>query len=682
MSAFTFGGISTSSKKHALKLDIIQDSRLLDRSNSVAPYDFIPVVLVDERYEEYPLKAIETFLRDCGMHKFKILSTLNCKISKDQIKNDQKEGVISFYKSNCSDFESYIPKGAPIITSGAALYSLLKEDDIYPNHVQQIIFGKSNFLFSKDWTAENCHYVYPIESFRDIFAKGFNKPVDSYKTKLAQIQINNVIKNGGKPIPRYPKLKKIFIESPEEFDELFYKPNKDKRGNVAWDLETSGFDFLNDRIGCITLSFDGITGYYIPWKYVNKPKLNEILSNNRQIQANGKFDCKFLWRNGIPAARIDEDVITLGHVLDETRSNSLKALAFYYSEFGGYERPLDNYQKKVKVDNYLDIDESILREYAIMDAIVTYRVWVNMMKHVRELDKKYPNEHGINTGLESYYYTRRIPANNLYAGMEYRGCYVDKKRLDTLREDMYKYIEDLRVQLAEAFEVPVDFDWGSPSKVGRLIEKKGWEDLGRNESGEYQVSDFQIKRWSKDHPEVKLLKEYKSMNVMVNTFVGDLEGTKGWSQYLKYHPEDDTYRIHADYYPMSTDSGRTRCQRPNLQNTPTRGKYAKAIKRCLVTPNDDNYYMVTVDYSSLQMRLATLDSGDKHLTEVFNRENADVHSLTGWLVFAKEKTFDVMTVEVEQDGKTYKFLGGQQVMTQRGYVLARDLQEDDELIVA
>ena len=89
--------------------------------------------------------------------------------------------------------------------------------------------------------------------------------------------------------------------------------------------------------------------------------------------------------------------------------------------------------------------------------------------------------------------------------------------------------------------------------------------------------------------------------------------------------------------------------------------------------------MVTVDYSSLQMRLATIDSKDPHLTEVFNRENADVHSLTGWLVFAKEKTFDVMTVEVEQDGKTYTFLGGQQVMTQRGYVLARDLQEDDEL---
>lgn len=678
---FSFGNINASSKKHVLKLDIIQNSVLLDRSNAFASYDFLPVILVDERYEDIPIKAIEEFLKNLGIPKFLLLSVLNCSIQKNSIKAEQKEGIISFYMNNCSDFEKHIPKGAPIITSGAALYSLLKEDDIYPNHVQQIIFGKSCFLFSKDLTSENCHMVYPIESFRDIFAKGFKKPVDSYKTKLAQIQLNKVLKYGGKPIPRYPKLKKIFITSKEEFNEIFYEPNKDKRAYVAWDLETGGFNFLKDRIGCITLSFDGITGYYIPWKYVDKDKLREILKNNKQILANGKFDCKFLWANGIPEARIDEDVITLGHVLDETRSNSLKALAFYYSEFGGYERPLDIYKKRVKVDSYLDIDEDILKEYAIMDAIVTYRIWVNMMKHVRELDKKYPNEHGINTGLESYYYTRRIPANNLYAGIEYRGIYVDKDRLDNLRIEMQDYINSLKAQLAEAFGVSVDFDWGSSAKLGRLLEKKGWEELGRNESGEYQVSEFQIKRWSKDHPEAKLLKELKSMNVMINAFVGDVKGTKGWSQYLTYHPEDDSWRMHPDYFPMGTDSGRTRCQKPNMQNTPTRGKYAKAIKRCLKTPNDNDYYMVTVDYSSLQMRLATIDSKDKHLTEVFNRDNADVHSLTGWLVFAKEKTFDVMTVEVEQDGKTYKFLGGQQVMTQRGYVLARDLQEDDEIKV-
>ena len=150
-------------------------------------------------------------------------------------------------------------------------------------------------------TTEKGHWIYPIDSFRDIFARGFKDPVDSYKTKLAQIKISSLVQNGAKPIPRYPKLIKHKIETSEQFIKEFYEPNKDKRGELlAWDLETSGLSFLKDRIGCITLSYNGTEGFYIPWKIVeendNKLKLREILKNSRQVLANGKFDVKYLWR--------------------------------------------------------------------------------------------------------------------------------------------------------------------------------------------------------------------------------------------------------------------------------------------------------------------------------------------------------------------------------------------------
>lgn len=691
MSGFSFGGISVNSKKHTLKLNIIDNPLLLDRSDSFATYNKVPVVLVDEPYEELQLQAIEKFLKHCGLHKFKIVCAINCKITKDNIQKDQKEGVISFYESNCSDFDKYISKQAPIITVGSAIYSLLKEDDIYPNYCHQVIFGKSNFLYSKDLTFENAHQVYPMESFNEIFARGWKKEVDSFKTKLAQLQISTVVKNADKIPSRFPKLNKVFINSKEEFYDLFYEPNKDRTGEMAWDLETGGLDFTKDAIGCITVSFDGITGYYIPWKYVDKEKMNKLFGQTRSVTANGKYDIKYCWREGLNNARVDEDVCTLGHTLDETRSNSLKTLAFFYSEFGGYERPLDVYKKKVKIDSYLDIDEDILKEYAVMDAIVTFRVWKNMMAHMRDLDKKYPSEINGYTSLETYYYTRRIPANNMYAKLEYKGVYVDKERLDNLRIEMQKDIDNLKAELNKTFGIKTsstggwgdssqDFDWSSSQKVGKLLESKGWEDLGRTESGEYQVSDFQIKRWSKDHPEAKMIKELKSLLVMMNAFVGDVEGTKGWSQYLRYHPEDDSWRMHPDFFAMGTDSGRSRCQKPNMQNTPTRGKYAKAIKRCIITPDDNDYYMVTVDYSALQMRLATIDSQDKALTQVFQSPEADAHSMTAFVTFFKGKEIDVTEVEVEQDGVTYHFLGGEQVWTQRGYVFACDLQEDDTLI--
>ena len=697
-SDFSFGNINVNSRKHALRLDLATDALLSDRSDVQADYDFIPIILADEQYSKENLVAIEKFLKQSGLTRYILLSSINCKITKDAVKDEQKTGIIEFYETNKSNFEKYFPKNAPILTVGPALYSLLMEDDIYPSHVQQIIFGKTNFWFSKDQTAEKGHYVFPIESFRDIIETKkipdktkkpgpdgkyptidtgiLQDPRDSYKTKLARIQIASLIKLGNRPPIRYPKLNKIFIESAEEFDKLFYEPNKDKKNEIlAWDLETSGFSFLKDKIGCITLSFDGKTGYYIPWRYVDKKKLGEILKNNKQLGANLKFDVKYLWANGVPEATIDEDVLLMAHTLDETRANSLKAMAFFYSEYGGYERKLDLYKKQTKVDNYLHIPEEILREYAIMDAIVTRRVYDNMLRHMRELDKKYPNEFSPDT-LEDYYRYRRVPTAEMYARLEYRGIYINKEKLDALRKEMNAYVDDIKKQLCEAFKVNKDFDWSSSQNLGKLLESRHWENLGTVKAGTYQTSDDQLARWAKTHPEAKLLQSLRSITTLLNTFVGDDEGTKGWTQYLTYHPEDNSWRMHCDYFPMGTESGRTRCQKPNLQNIPTRGKFTKEIKGCICTCDDDNYLLATVDYSSLQMRLAAIDASYRdNLWYAFQEKGVDIHSQTAHGVFFPGKAMDVEIIETES-GK--KYLGGEEVFIEgKGNVFARDLTEED-----
>lgn len=387
--------------------------------------------------------------------------------------------------------------------------------------------------------------------------------------------------------------------------------------------------------------------------------------------------------SNVPAAHIDEDVLLLAHTLDETRSNSLKAMAFFYSEYGGYERPLDIYKKKVNVDNYLDIPEYILRDYAIMDAIVTRRVFTNMMNHLKLIDEKYPNEKVPENTLEKYYRYRRVPVASMYSNIEYEGVYVRKDKLDALRIQMEDYIKSLKKQLSDAFNVSPNFDWGSNDKVGKLLELRGWEDLGRTKAGTFMVGKKQLARWIKIHPEAAILKEFGSVTTLVDSFVGDREGTKGWSQYLIHHDGDaeNVWRMHPDYFPMGTESGRTRCTKPNMQNVPTRGKFTKEIKQCLCTPDDDEYYMVTVDYSSLQMRLAAIDCQDVNLTKALSSPDADVHSMTAYLTFAQDKEYDVETITVEDENGTHVFLGGQKVLTKnRGEIFAHELNEEDELL--
>lgn len=678
---FSFGNIKVNQKKSAVGLQLTDRTVLADTSLNLGTD---VNVLVDYLYPQETINVLMDWLRYQGLLNCKVIYVLNCIASRAQA---EKDGIIKFYRQNKVDLYAHMIPKAPVITVGPALYSLLCEDDIYPSHTEQAIFGKTNFFFSKDLTTANGHWVHPIASLEDMMdnsdslEKGNPRIRDCYKAKLAEAQFTLLANNPFKPIYRYPKLNKIFIESKEDFDERFYLPNKDRHDEVlAWDIETSSFDFLTGEIGCITLSFDGNTGYYIPWKYVDKKKLGEVLKNNRQCGANLKFDIRWLWANGVPEARIDEDVILGGHTLDETRRNSLKALAYYYSEYGGYERDLDAYKEKVKVDNYLHIPEELLREYAVMDAIVTRRVWTNLMAHMRELDARYPNEFSED-GLVEYYYLRRIPAANMYARFEYNGCYVDKKKLDSLRNDMKEFLVNKKKELSKAFGVSENFDWGSQQELGKLLEKAGWEDLGRTEAGTYKTADFQLHRWEKIHPESLMIQDMRSVSVLLNSFVGDDEGTKGWSQYLKYHPEDDSYRMHASYQAMMTDGGRTKCSNPNMQNTPTRGLFAKEIKSCIATPNDDEYYMVTVDYAALQGRIAAMDYDVEDSLKAVFRQNGDFHSRTAHVCFCSNgKTFDVMDVEVEQDGQIYHFLGEERVQTQRGEIFAKDLQEDDTII--
>lgn len=398
---------------------------------------------------------------------------------------------------------------------------------------------------------------------------------------------------------------------------------------------------------------------------------------------------------------LNEDIVQLGHTMDETRSNSLKSLAFFYSIYGGYERPLDLYKEKMGGNkiNYLEIPEDILKNYAIEDSIVTYICFTNMLNHCRDLDTKYPNEFSEH-GMEYYYRTFKIPAENMYARIEYEGVYIDKEDLDDVRRDIKKAIQELKDELCEKFQVDKDFQWESGQKLGKLLEEKGWEDWGRVKSGELATGDFQISRWKKTHPEAKILEQLKSFNTLLNTFIGDeiknsymaewmgtYDGNedldKGWTQYIQFHEEDGTWRMHPHFLSMMADSGRSRCTAPNMQQTPTRGAFSKEIKSCLKTPNDEDFYLATADYSSLQCRLACIDIRDTNdpLYHILQEgAGVDLHSQTSYNTFFAGKEVDIDIITVEQDGKTYEFLGGQTIMTDHGEKFAINLTEEDTLI--
>ena len=679
-SGFSFGGINVASKKAVLNIKTIDEIVLLDHSEKRSDYPFPVVVLADQIYSPRKLSMITAFLNSAGLSSFKIVSALNCIPRADIVK---KEGLINFYSTNRSDFKSEIPDGAVIVTLGPALYSLTRSDDVYPIYCKNFLSSKLSIFFEG-------HHVFPLESMDSVFADGYTQgPVDSFVTKIMLFQLKHLVSSHKNFQPRIPKINLVDVTTPKMAQELLQSWGYVEDQLICVDLETSSLDFMLGEIGCVTITLDGVTGYFFPWKFFEdsphlKKILNDFLGRNRCLGANLKFDLKFLWRFGVPDIRVAEDIVQMGHTLDEQRSNSLKTLAYFYTPWGGYDYDLEAYLKKTGIDNYLEIPHDILFPYATMDVIVTWHVYHSMLNHMRELDRSVFKENPKKTHhtLESFYSEKRMPSSNLYAKMEFKGVYIDVDKLSENRSKVIGYIEDLKVKMGEAMKVPPHFDWGSPKKLGLLLEELGWEDLGRNASGEYQCSDFQLERWARYHDGAKLIQDYRTAKVILNTFLGDKKGSKGWTQYLRYHEEDDSWRMHAQFNVMGTETGRSRCSNPNLQNVPTAVAFSKEVKECVSVPDKEDYYLVTLDYSALQMRLAAADSMDPALCKAFmNKETSDVHSLTGYGVFVTGKKWDIEIVEVEDDHGKYKFLGGQIIETEnRGEIFAKDLKEDDVLV--
>ena len=309
-----FGSIDPKAHPSALKYTPIEDCLLVDKGDAPSDSDCVVQFIVDECYTPAKLKAFCRYVEMKGISRYRVFCAIKYNINKAKIAKTKQakrkaieegedgdslisQGIIEFYTNHQSDFYDRLLPNNPVVTFGPALYAVTRTDDIYPIHMHQIIFGKHSFWYSRGLDGKG-NFLYPCEALDVLFgdAPTWARPIDSFKTQLFNLQLRTALSDGKKGM-RFPKLTKHFINSEEEFDRIFYEPNKDRKGDtMAWDLETSSLDHVTGTIGCITISFDGITGYYIPWKYVDTEKLDRIMENNIQIGANLKFDLKFVWK--------------------------------------------------------------------------------------------------------------------------------------------------------------------------------------------------------------------------------------------------------------------------------------------------------------------------------------------------------------------------------------------------
>ena len=336
-------------------------------------------------------------------------------------------------------------------------------------------------------------------------------------------------------------------------------------------------------------------------------KLKPIIENPniKKIGFDAKSDYHLLLNNGYTLKGLEYDVLLASYVKDPNRKHTLEAQALDFLN----HIIMSNENEMGKCD----------------EAYTIFRLYEYWQKNLDEREQKIVNE------IE-------IPLTLVLAKMEHTGVAIDceyLKELSSYMTEKLAELEDLIYQLAgEPFNI------NSPKQVAEVLfdklELKTKKKKSRSTSAEVLeelAQEYEICEYILQHRKFAKLKS--TYTDALPTLISKKDG-----------------RIHTTYNQALTVTGRLSSSNPNLQNIPIRSEEGNKIRSAFCAMDKENSFILSADYSQIELRLLAHVSGDEHLIHAFT-SGEDVHAMTAAKVFGVE--LKDVTKEMRRRAKAVNF---------------------------
>jgi len=216
-----------------------------------------------------------------------------------------------------------------------------------------------------------------------------------------------------------------------------------------------------------------------------------------------------------------------------------------------------------------------------------------------------------------------IPFSKVLGDMETLGLRVDTNALLEYESNLLDELESLEKEIY--MMVGHSFNILSPKQLGVvLFEELGLKSYKKTKTG-YSTDAETLEYLKNMHPIINPILRYRMLSKLEGTYV---IGVKNAISELRDN------HIHTIYKQALTDTGRLSSTEPNLQNLPIRNKEASEFRKIFI--GEDNSYLMSSDYSQIELRVLAHLSKDPNLTKAFiNKE--DIHEATAKAIFKKEE---------------------------------------------
>lgn len=408
----------------------------------------------------------------------------------------------------------------------------------------------------------------------------------------------------------------------------------------AIDTETTSINVQEAELVGISLAYDEndiVQTFYIPLFHQVGDQLDQDLvlstlkpiledKNIKKTLQNAKFDYNIFRNYGIKTEGIAFDTMLASYIKDPARKHGLKTQALEH---------LNHMMQEItdligKGKNQLSMECILVEDaakYACDDVYATLELTKYWKKNLDEKELK-------------LLYEVEIPTSLVLADMEYDGVSVDDQYLKFLSEEFSLHISDLEEKIYEI--AGEKFNVNSPKQVGEILfDKLGIESKKKRGKSKYSTNAEVLENLAEEHDICKYLLQNRKYVKLKSTYTDTLP--------ILISNKDN--RIHTSYNQTVTTTGRLSSSNPNLQNIPIRTEEGNKIRKAFV-PKDKNDFLLSSDYSQIELRLLAHCSGDDNLIEAFC-SGEDVHTTTASKVF--EVPIEGVTKEMRYKAKAVNF---------------------------
>lgn len=406
---------------------------------------------------------------------------------------------------------------------------------------------------------------------------------------------------------------------------------------ISFDTETTGTDANAVELVGMSFSIKAGEGWYIPIP-ADRSLAQEIVDSFRPlfdathitfIGQNIKYDMIVLKWYGVEIKGSIFDTMLAHYLIEPEGRRGMDQLSAQYLGYEPVSIETLIGKKGKGQGNMRDVEIGKIKDYAVEDADITLQLKEKFAPML------------VQKAVEKVFYEIENPLVKVLTDMEYEGISIDIQALSDYSRELETEIK--RAEESVYTQAGVRFNLASPKQLGEVLFEKLMLDpkAKKTRTGQYATGEDVLVKLSNKHQIVEDILVFRELTKLKSTYVDALP--------LMLNKR--TNRVHTSYNQAVAVTGRLSSNNPNLQNIPIRTDRGREVRRAFVAKNED-YVLMSADYSQIELRIIAAISEDVHMTEAF-RQGLDIHAATAAKVYGVDLA-DV-TSQMRRNAKSVNF---------------------------